>query len=150
MIYLGWILLVGFALWALLHARDPWIARIEPAKRDFIRLLDFALSAVFGLICVVGLLIEVQRSEQGASLWIFGAGLVGSSLHGWGVLQWAGRTALLKRVLGWMMLVGSIASAGTLALTAPIVAIMGLGLGLVEDPAHQRSRLEPVTPDEQT
>lgn len=134
MIYLGWILLVGFALWALLHARNPWIARIEPAKGDSIRLLDFALSAVFGLICVVGLLIEAQRSEQGASLWIFGAGLVGSSLHGWGVLQWTGRTALLKRVLGWMMLAGSMASAGTLALTAPIVAIMGLGLGLVEDP----------------
>lgn len=119
--------------------RDPWIARLEPTKKVVIRRLMLVLSFVFGVACSLGLWIEAGLTNPGVALWIFGVGLTGSIVFGLGALKWTGRDALRTRILGWILLAAFVASAGTLVLAAPLVAFMGLGLGLIEGSTNAKA-----------
>src|SRR6266540_4046832 len=116
--------------WAVASRGRPWILRLDERRQQLIRLAGVA---------VIWVQATGEAADQAVLPWTIGAALiVGSVVHGAGLVAWQGSRAVALRLVGWALMTLAFSVPSTLTLALPLVALLVPTLALV--PASPGSR----------
>ncbi len=127
--------------WAVASRGRPWILRLDERRQQRIRLAGMAIAVLVGVAGVAVIWVQAtgEAADQAVLPWTIGAALiVGSVVHGAGLVAWQGSRAVALRLVGWALMTLAFSVPSTLTLALPLVALLVPTLALV--PASPGSR----------
>lgn len=141
MILLAYAIALLAVAWALASRRRPWVLRLDEQDRQRVRLAGMAITVLAGVAGGAVLWVQAtgEATDREALAWTIGAALImGSVVHGAGLVAWQGPRALALRLVGWALMTLALSVPSTLTLALPLVALLVPTLALV--PASPRGR----------